>query len=63
MNKNRRGGPNRNQGRKPISDTDQTVTVSLRLTTSQRAKLASLGGAAWVRKQIDAARLPTAAGK
>ena len=53
MNKNRRGGPNRNQGRKPISDTDQTVTVSLRLTTSQRAKLASLGGAAWVRKQIE----------
>ncbi len=49
----KRGGPNRNQGRKPISDTDQTVTVSLRLTTSQRAKLASLGGAAWVRKQID----------
>ena len=53
----KRGGPNRNQGRKPISDTDQTVTVSLRLTTSQRAKLASLGGAAWVRQQIDAAGL------
>jgi len=51
--KNQRGGPNRNQGRKPISDTDQTVTVSLRLTTSQRAKLESLGGAAWVRKQIN----------
>ena len=48
----KRGGPNRNHGRNPISDTDQTVTVSLRLTTSQRAKLASLGGAAWVRKQI-----------
>lgn len=48
----KRGGPNRNQGRKPISDTDRTVTVSLRLTTSQRAKLATLGGAAWVRKQI-----------
>jgi len=59
----KRGGPNRNQGRKPISDTDQTVTVSLRLTTSQRAKLASLGGAAWVRQQIEAASLPTAAGK
>ena len=49
----KRGGPGRGQGRKPISDTDRTVTVSLRLTTSQRAKLASLGGAAWVRKQIE----------
>ena len=57
----KRGGPNRNQGRKPISDTDRTVTVSLRLTTSQRAKLATLGGAAWVRDRINTARLPTAA--
>lgn len=48
-----RGGPGRGQGRKPISDTDRTVTVSLRLTTSQRAKLAALGGAAWVRESIE----------
>jgi hypothetical protein len=55
----KRGGPNRNQGRKPISDTDRTVTVSLRLTTSQRAKLATLGGASWVRATINAESLDT----
>ena len=61
--RNQRGGPNRNQGRKPISGTDQTVTVSLRLTTSQRAKLVTLGGAAWVRDRIETASLPTTAGE
>ena len=53
----KRGGPGRGQGRKPISQSEDTVTVSIRLTTSQRAKLARLGGAAWVRQQIDAAGL------
>ena len=48
-----RGGPGRGQGRKPIKQGEDTVTVSMRMTTSQRAKLASLGGAAWVRKQIE----------
>ena len=49
----KRGGPGRGQGRKPISQGEDTVTVSIRLTTSQRAKLANLGGAAWVRQQIE----------
>lgn len=49
----KRGGPGRGQGRKPISQGEDTVTVSIRLTTSQRAKLAALGGAAWVRQQIE----------
>lgn len=52
--KHPRGGAGRGQGRKPIQRGEDTVTVSLRLTTSQRAKLAALGGAAWVRQQIDA---------
>jgi len=52
----KRGGPNRGQGRKPIKEGQDTVTVSLRLTTAQRAKLEALGGAAWVRDRIDRAK-------
>jgi hypothetical protein len=33
----------------------QAITVGLRMTREQRAKLAALGGAAWVRAQIDRA--------
>lgn len=33
----------------------QVVTVGLRMTTEQRSKLQQLGGAAWVREQIDRA--------
>ncbi len=33
--------------------TGRTITVSLRMTANQRAKLASLGGAKWVREKID----------
>ena len=29
------------------------MTLSIRLTTAQRAKLETLGGAAWVRERID----------
>lgn len=32
------------------------MTVSLRMTASQRDNLNELGGAAWVREQIDAAK-------
>lgn len=48
-----RGGPGRGQGRKPLANGETTVMVSLRMTASQRDKLASLGGASWVRTQID----------
>ena len=47
------GGPGRGQGRKPVRQGEQTVTLSLRVTLAQRAKLAQLGGAEWVRQQID----------
>jgi hypothetical protein len=46
----------RGQGRKPIKEGADTVTVSLRMTTDQRDKLQRLGGASWVRERIDKAK-------
>jgi hypothetical protein len=54
----KRGGPGRGQGRKPIKEGQETVTVSIRLTAPQRAKLERLGGAAWLRDRIDKAKEP-----
>ena len=56
MSEEKRGGPGRGQGRKPVKQGDETVTVSLRMTVAQREKLARLGGAEWVRGKIDKAR-------
>jgi len=53
-----RGGPGRGQGRKPVKQGEETVTISLRVTTAQREKLVSLGGAEWVRSRIDKAKEP-----
>lgn len=50
-----RGGAGRGQGRKPIKQGEETVTVSLRMTATQRAKQARLGGGAWFRSAVDAA--------
>lgn len=55
VTENKRGGPGRGQGRKPVKQGEETVTVSLRVTVAQRAKLAMLGGAKWVRGKIDSA--------
>lgn len=52
----KRGGPGRGQGRKPIKEGVETVTVSIRMTTAQREKLETLGGAAWIRERIDRAK-------
>jgi len=52
----KRGGPGRGQGRKPIKEGQETVTVSVRLTVAQRAKLERLGDAAWLRDRIDKAK-------
>lgn len=60
MDKKTRGGAGRGQGRKPIKNGQETVTVSLRMTESQRDKLALLGGAEWVRQRIDKAKAPNA---
>ena len=54
--KSNRGGSGRGQGRKPIKQGEETVTVSLRMTAAQRDKMARLGGAEWVRLRIDKAR-------
>ncbi len=57
--KQQRGGPGKGQGRKPVKQGEETVTVSLRMTPDQRAKLALLGGAEWVRQKIDSAESVT----
>ncbi len=57
MSENKRGGPGRGQGRKPVAEGEQTVTVSLRMTEAQREKMQKLGGAEWVRQKIDKAKV------
>lgn len=47
----------RSQGRKPLSENEPTVTVSLRMTATLREKLTLLGGAAWIRDKIAKAKL------
>ena len=56
MSDAKRGSPGRGQGRKPVKVGEETVTVSLRMTVSQRDKLARPGGAEGVRQRIDKAR-------
>lgn len=58
MTENKRGGAGRGQGRKPIKEGQDTVTVSMRMTEAQRDKLELLGGAGWVRQRIDKAKAP-----
>lgn len=52
------GGARIGAGRKPLVAGEGTVTYAVRLTEAQRDKLEALGGAAWLRKRIDLARLP-----
>ena len=58
MSETKRGGPGRGQGRKPVKQGEETVTLSLRVTVAQREKLERLGGAEWVRGKIDKAKEP-----
>lgn len=51
----KRGGPGRGQGRKPLSPDQPTVVVTMRMTPAQRERLRLLGGAAWVRRQLEQA--------
>ena len=53
-----RGGAGRGQGRKPLREGDPTVIVSIKMTGTQKKKLARLGGAEWVRTRIDRAHEP-----
>jgi hypothetical protein len=47
-----RGGAGRGQGRKPISPTDTTVTVTVRMTEGQRRHCKAHGGAEYLRSLI-----------
>lgn len=47
------GGPDRGQGRKPLSEDDPTVVVSVRMPYTMREKLMLLGGSHWVRRKIE----------
>lgn len=51
-----KGGPGRNQGRKPLAEGEQSVTYTMRLSASMRDKLNRLGGAEWIRGQITKAK-------
>jgi hypothetical protein len=55
---NMHGGSGRGQGRKALKPGEATRPVTINLASSQAAKLKALGGAPWVREQIDAASLP-----
>ena len=61
MTETKKGGAGRGQGRKPVKQGEETVTLSLRVTVAQREKLARLGGAEWVRGKIDRAKEPNVA--
>lgn len=50
-----KGGAGRGQGRRRIKPGEDSIVVTVRLTAGQKAKLAALGGAAWVRARIDEA--------
>jgi hypothetical protein len=57
MTVSNRGGSGRNQGRKPLSQAEETITACFRMTRSERDKLAILGGAKWIRARIKAAKV------
>lgn len=47
----------RGQGRKPLQEGVQTVTVGVRMLPEQKEKLKQLGGNEWLRKKIDSAKM------
>lgn len=47
------------RGRPPVpADQRMTERAELRMTSAERAKYEALGGAEWVRRQIQRAKLP-----
>lgn len=57
-----RGGPGRGQGRKPVDPELRLVIGSIRLTAADWVKLEQLGGVAWLRQKLKAAKAPGGAG-
>lgn len=45
-------------GRKAFPEEQRMIYLTVRMLTSQRAKFKLLGGAKWLRKKIDLAKLP-----
>lgn len=54
-NMQKKAQPERRPPGRPRAMLGEVVNVNIRMTSRQRAKLETLGGAAWVREQIDAA--------
>lgn len=52
------GGIRPGAGRKPLLDEPMTAVLQVRLTIDQKTKVDLLGGALWVRKMIDRAKVP-----
>lgn len=50
--------PKRGPGRPPVLEGEATVTMNIRMTEAQRAKVHANGGGEWVRKLIDRAKPP-----
>ena len=44
-----------NVGRPRLSEKDKTVSIHIKMTGKQKAKLKRLGGVKWIRLQIDLA--------
>lgn len=55
---NKKQTAQRTRGRPAIQTGQETVPITIRLTTEQRDKLQRLGGAQWVRARIDRAKEP-----
>lgn len=56
--KTSRGGARPGSGRKPLVEGEALAPVTIKMSATQREKLARLGGAPWVRQKIDKAKLP-----
>lgn len=56
---NTRPPNDRGQGRKPVSATGELMkSRPVRMTDAEWEKCKALGGAAWIRHQVDRAKLP-----
>ncbi len=55
--KSTHGGGGRGQGRKPVVPGEKLVPLNVSVTLSQREKFREHLGAAWLRQQIDAAKV------
>ena len=45
--------PPRKRGKPPLSDTEPTIHVTVKMTPSQREMLRILGGSGWIRSLVE----------